>query len=201
MATDRNTGSNKLTRIAGGVIGLAILAYGLYQLFGPVSLPACDAKEARGVLGQIAKGNGAAVPTFAGIAQDSYDEQAEVRTCTAIVTYGSGDQEKLSYRISWQNKDERQFIVNGLTVPRCDRSEVQAQLEEVIKRYEASQQPARTLASAGAIDDEGLDAAEAIRNCTAVATFEGGGEQKVGYTVQWNDAEKTEFALEAQYLP
>jgi hypothetical protein len=87
------------------------------------------------------------------------------------------------------------------SLPRCNRSEVQGVLKELIAEIEESGQPPRALTAVEEVEDEGVDTAGTIRSCTATAKFEGGAEQKLDYTVKWNDPEKKQYAVNAQYVP
>lgn len=202
MAT--TTGSNKLMRILGPVIGLGVAAFFLWQQFGPVDLPKCDASETRETLqkmiGSIEGGSGGTA-TFDKVSETSFDEAKEIRLCAAVAKFEGGAEEELNYRLAWADKDDKKFEVFALSLPRCNRTEVQATVKELITEFEQKTQPARTLAAVEQISDNGLDAAKEVRSCAALVKFDGGAEEKLAYTIKWNDAEKKQYYVELSYLP
>ena len=206
MEASKNPRTNKIMRVLGTVIGLGAAAVWLYTQFGPASLPDCDRSEVRTALQQLVDGPAGGQPagaasTLEQISESGHDEAKEIRSCTAVAKFADGSQEKLDYTVAWTDKDERRFEVAAEMLPRCNRSEVQETVRSVIADLEKAGQPPRTLAAVEQIADGGLDTTGAQRSCTALARFDGGTEQKLSYTVKWNDPERTQFAVQLTYQP
>jgi hypothetical protein len=194
---------SKLMSILATVVGVGVAAFYLISQFGPASLPECEESEVRSALRELLNktgdGEGAGAADLDQIGQTAHDEEKEVRSCTATAKFADGAEEKLDYTVAWSNKDDREFEVFVATLPRCDRSEVQDTVRKIITDYETAGQPPRTLATVEQIADGGLDTTAALRSCTALARFEGGAEQKLSYTIKWNDAQKRQYYIELAY--
>jgi hypothetical protein len=204
MDTSKNPRSNQLVRLGGIVVAVGLVAFYLFQQFGPAALPKCDADETRTALQEMLDRTEKGAATGAAVEQVSesaFDEGKEIRTCAAVAKFAGEGEEKLAYTVAWQAKDDKKFLVYMLSLPRCDRTEVQGTLKELIVEHEQTVQPPKTLAAIEQIAEAGLDQETEIRACTGLAKFEGGTEQKLSYTVKWNDPEKTQYAVDAEYLP
>ncbi len=107
----------------GGVVSIMI-GYGSLVdagLMGISSLPACDSRETKSLVGQIVndmplvKALGARFVSVKDIAEQGYNTEVEVRSCAGTLVTTAGE-DLLQYSVSWSDRVANEFYVQAQIV-------------------------------------------------------------------------------------
>jgi hypothetical protein len=119
-----------IARIVGGIVGLFAIVFGLAMIFGETMLPACDQAETKDVMGTIVADRALMLPIpkvpkeeitkaleIDDIAEASFDEAKQERTCTATLSLKVKDSPvydklKVGYTITWIDRKKSTFQVS-----------------------------------------------------------------------------------------
>jgi hypothetical protein len=91
-----------------GIAGAAQLANGFWTMFGPASLPECQSTDASDLVKKIIADNfQVTLERVDEIAESTFDETAQKRSCTATIFAGEEGVFEIAYDLTWHDRDEK----------------------------------------------------------------------------------------------
>ncbi len=103
----------KMKKIFGGMVGvvaLAYTAYAAYDRFNP-SLPGCGSSDTVSLIKQAWADPSYTVTKVSDETELSYNSDGEIRHCSAKLDFSDGDSMTKKYKLYWQNKKSRMFMI------------------------------------------------------------------------------------------
>ncbi len=93
-----------------GVLALAYTGYAIYDRFDP-SLPNCGSSDTRSSIKQVWTDDSSSVTKITNETELSYNKDSEVRHCSAYLNLSDGTEGTVKYKLYWQNKKSRMFML------------------------------------------------------------------------------------------
>ncbi len=91
-----------------GITGAAQFANGVQTLWGPPGLPECESADASDLVRQIIADNfEVQLDRLNEVAQNSFDDAAQTRTCTAVIEAVAEGNFEIGFELSWHDREER----------------------------------------------------------------------------------------------